>query len=135
MRYDPFSYDPSRHVEPPEYRAARNYKEIGVYFLFNKDKKILYIGKSTSCVRSRIRDNITRNKKLLNKIYFFKVIKATSTADIAILEMYYINLLTPPYNIEGVGSNLTIQLFSSYPSLEDLKFKTIKDYYGINSKR
>jgi len=135
MKYNPFSYDPSKHIEPPEYQTICKPKELGVYFLFNKDKKLLYIGKSTSCVRSRIRSHIARNKKLANTIYFFKVIRSTSTADIPILEMYYINLLTPIYNIEGVGSNLTIQLFSSYPNLENLKFKKIKDYYETYSKR
>ena len=66
---------------------------IGLYFLYDEDKTIMYVGKSTY-LKQRIKQQIITQKPTYIRIM------QTSVADLDILEAYYIQKLKPYNNVE-----------------------------------
>jgi len=67
----------------------------GLYFLYNK-KEIVYIGKTDSCIKDRVRAH-TYNKDF-TKVETYEV---KSRTDMNIAELYLISLHRPKYNIDS----------------------------------
>lgn len=78
-----------------EYDA--NYKnKFGVYFIYDSDGAIAYIGKSSTCVLSRCLQSARERKTLdFSKI---ELRECKNKSDVAIYEAYYISLYKPRYN-------------------------------------
>jgi hypothetical protein len=72
----------------------------GVYFLIDCDETIMYVGKSSCSVRSRI-EQARRWKLPFVRATFL----ACDRADVTVLEAAYIRLCDPPFNIEGRNVN------------------------------
>mgnify|MGYP001209314387 CR=1 FL=1 len=91
--------------------------KAGVYFLYNDNKELIYIGKSSD-LGSRIPTSI-RDRKATK--YSYALTKTFS--DAGIYEMYYISKLKPKLNVEGN--------FPDYPTvkLPDLKIQPIKNVF------
>lgn len=88
-------------------------KSKGVYCLYDKDKKLIYIGKSVASMRQRVNSHISQdiseytddyNKKLIqskrdNSIYAsYAIIKDKEM--IGFIEGYLISKLSPPLNVK-----------------------------------
>lgn len=74
-----------------------NYKDkYGVYFIYDHENKLVYIGKSSTCLLTRAFKS-AKERKCLN---FSKIElrECKSKSDIAIYESYYISLYKPKYN-------------------------------------
>ena len=81
-------------------------KKKGVYFLFNKDKELLYIGR-TKDVRHRIGGHLYNNekreppwniRKIKEKIRYYGLIKVNDEDERGYKEQLLISYLRPPYN-------------------------------------
>jgi hypothetical protein len=79
---------------------------LGIYFIFNKDKKLIYIGKSSN-VRNRI--NMHRNgfgtgffqltpQINPNELFFIKVLYLNDSSFVSFLENFYISFYKPTRN-------------------------------------
>lgn len=66
----------------------------GVYFLYNNEKKLIYIGRSVDLCNRIPSSCSERNAS------FFKYLITNNAADAFILEPYFISLLKPPLNKE-----------------------------------
>jgi integrase len=78
-----------------------------IYRLYDKNKKILYVGKTINNINSRIRSHFTNHKgyKRLNqlwrhKIKYFDYTIVENEAELGIYEIYLINKLKPEYNLK-----------------------------------
>jgi len=77
----------------------------GIYLLKDEDS-IVYIGKSSTCIRSRIIAHI--RDKSFNSV---TVLTTSTVADIDVLELYFINKHNPQYNKgDNSGSKLNIKI-------------------------
>lgn len=77
----------------------------GVYFLYNKNKKLVYVGKSVN-LKDRIVGSI-----LERKAFYYEYAITNTKSDVAVYEAYYISKLKPNLNVDGKYSdNLTIEL-------------------------
>jgi predicted GIY-YIG superfamily endonuclease len=102
-----------------EYYNIEEYKDIipsktkGIYFLYNKDKTIVYIGKSVLCIRQRINEHYEQNpsrylsekqvEDLLNKretYKYFSYIPMEEKDKVDSKEAQYITEYKPLYNKE-----------------------------------
>ena len=84
----------------------------GVYFLYSKDKELLYIGKSASCMRGRLcnhlmtltpnRYNDHLNDSILEKRkdYFYFAYTIVETEFVDMVERFLIQKYKPKFNIE-----------------------------------
>ncbi|MFV0572861.1 MAG: hypothetical protein ACK5M1_10595 [Xanthomarina gelatinilytica] len=80
--------------------------KFGIYFLYDENKTLMYIGKSTS-IGDRILNSI-RDRQITG---YIKVALTKTTADIHICEPYYILKENPFYNVEFKASdNLSFEL-------------------------
>ena len=68
------------------------YEKPGVYFLYDLNKNLIYIGKSCN-IYNRIQSSINERKA-----FYCKVLKVANEADANILEPYFIALLNPILN-------------------------------------
>ena len=76
-------------------------KEHGLYFFYNKDKNLIYIGKSESGFCRRIFSSFQeRQEQTNNGIYYIKIMRPKTAADTNILEQYFIKLYKPKLNVE-----------------------------------
>ena len=87
-------------------------KVAGVYFLYSKDKKLLYIGKSINCIRQRLcnhlitkephRYNDYQNEWALKKRkdYFYFAYTIVENNFIDMLERFLIQKYKPKFNFE-----------------------------------
>jgi len=93
--------------------------KCGIYKLFNENKEMVYIGKSTTDLFKRIIGSSYERK---NAIYYSYAITRTKS-DVGIYEMYYIGNLKPLTNKDGK--------FEDYPTmiLEELIFSEIRPLY------
>jgi len=66
----------------------------GIYFLYDQNKKLVYIGRSTN-----LKERIPSSASERNAIYF-KYMVTNNIADAFVLEPYYITVLKPPLNGE-----------------------------------
>jgi hypothetical protein len=72
----------------------------GVYFLYGKDKELLYIGKSY-CLAQRVYSSAAERRG----VYYARIMICAERADADIIEPYCIAMHTPPLNTaySGVG--------------------------------
>jgi len=89
-----------------------NNKLIGVYFLYNSNKEVIYVGKSITSIRGRLRNHLFvptpaaydeyRNNKILENRQFIKYFSYVEIHKefIDMVERYLINSLKPINNIE-----------------------------------
>lgn len=89
-----------------------NNKLIGVYFLYNSDKEIIYVGKSVTSIRGRLRNHLFvsepaaydeyRNAKILANREFIKYFSYTEVPKelVDMVERFLINSLKPINNTE-----------------------------------
>jgi hypothetical protein len=88
----------------------------GVYFLFNREKEILYIGKSLN-LATRVLGSLKERSE--SKPQFVKFLDCLSPADAPILECYFISKLKPPLNSDlAVVEVLTVKV-SNIPKQTD----------------
>lgn len=87
-------------------------KKIGVYFLYNKNKEIMYIGKSSCCIRGRLCNHLitetpngyddfwndvilTRRKNI--EYFAYSIIEKEN---VEMVESFLIRKFQPKYNLE-----------------------------------
>ena len=87
-------------------------KVKGVYFIYSKDKELLYIGKSASCIRGRLCNHLITltpdkyndelNKWLLEKRkhYFYFAYTIVETEFVDMVERFLIQKYKPKFNFE-----------------------------------
>lgn len=106
---------------------------IGVYFFYNEIKEIVYIGKSTNCIRQRLHCHIINTINTLKQEACFKQYKRdvykyfsyieTKAKDCHFVESFLIGKYKPMFNIEFNNS-------FSYPvDRFDPKKLSIKDIH------
>ena len=89
----------------------------GVYLLYSYEQ-VVYVGKSTN-VENRIAAH--KNDKMFNSLV---VIELDNDSDMHVLELFFINLFKPEYNIDSKGeSSLTIKIL-----MENTSEINIKEY-------
>lgn len=74
----------------------------GIYILKNNNK-VVYIGKSLSCISNRLNSHYNDKRGEFNEV---EVWQLSNTADISILEMYLITRYKPVLNVEAVTSQI-----------------------------
>jgi excinuclease UvrABC nuclease subunit len=88
--------------------------KIGIYFLYDKNKKIIYIGRSFNCIKSRLFLHLQKKppvyikEKELKKIlllrikskYFGFIFVKNDKFTVQFIEQYLINKFKPKYNKE-----------------------------------
>ena len=79
----------------------------GIYFLWNEHKEILYIGKSTNCIRQRLASHLFKvndNEKEWHlekqSNYFYYSYLETGSFYCEIAEIYFIKKFSPKYNVQ-----------------------------------
>lgn len=78
----------------------------GVYFIYNKNKELLYVGESVN-LNIRIKEHFSGRTNTWDIYHNFKYIKYIEIVDITLLsiyETYYINLYKPKLNLSKVFS-------------------------------
>ncbi len=91
--------------------------KIGVYKLYNKEKELIYMGKSRDLGSRIISSGMEQGG------YFFSYSNMQNESDACIYEAYYIALLKPRNNVTGnVKDAPTIKL-------DDLKFSNIQTFF------
>jgi hypothetical protein len=91
---------------------------VGVYFLYNKNKDLIYIGKSISLKRRMIESYM----KCRASYYRYAFTKTES--DMVVYELYYINKYKPQLNID---SNCVDELTITLPELKFSQFEHLVD--------
>ena len=81
--------------------ARETKKEIGLYSFWNKQKEILYIGKSKNLGR-RIHSSYGDKFKNTKPPIYIRLMILGNEADACFYETYLIALIKPPYNTTGV---------------------------------
>lgn len=89
---------------------------FGIYFLYDKEKKLIYVGKSIN-LGERIISSIDERGAC-----FFEYALTETLSDASVYEMYYISLLKPKLNVEG---NHFDQLTINLPCIRDNKLHSI----------
>lgn len=91
-----------------------NYKNrYGVYFIYNNEDEIVYIGKSTNCLLTRAFQSAKERKSLnFSKI---ELRECKHKSDVAIYESYYIALYKPKHNNDLIFED---QVSIKLPELE-----------------
>lgn len=93
-------------------------KKHGVYFLYDHDKQLIYIGKSVHDLWGRI----ISSAKERNAVYYSYALTKTKS-DTSVYEMYYISKYKPKLNNDGkYNDEVTI-------SLPDLEFTELQFVY------
>lgn len=94
-----------------------NYKNrYGVYFIYNHEGEIVYIGKSSTCLLTRAFQSAKERKSLnFSKI---ELRECKKKSDVAIYESYYIALHKPKYNNDLI--------FDDIPSIKLLELEVSK---------
>src|SRR5699024_6655512 len=77
----------------------------GVYFSYDEDKELIYVGKSIN-LGERIPSSINERSAI-----YYEYAETKSESDTSIYEAYYISLLKPELNVEGKHEDeLTVRL-------------------------
>jgi hypothetical protein len=88
-------------------------KKSGVYFLYDKNEELLYVGKSIN-LKNRLFSTIRERKAFKVKVLFTK-----NEADCNILEPYYIAKLNPPLNGDLITlDNPTVRILHNFKFTE-----------------
>lgn len=78
--------------------------KYGVYFIYNHEGKLVYIGKSATCLLTRSFQSAKERKSLnFSKI---ELRECKNKSDIAIYESYYISLYKPKYNCDLIFDDI-----------------------------
>jgi hypothetical protein len=93
----------------------------GVYFLYNDEKELIYIGKSCK-LNMRLSSSIRQRNAL-----FVRVMVTKTEADANILEPYYISLMSPPLN----GDLITLDR-PSFTINHDFIQSEMKEIYDLD---
>lgn len=95
-----------------EFRRAVPYNIGGVYFLYDKDMALLYIGQTVN-FRDRFESHLygsplpnEQNRKLFNTFYYIRFIVVAEPEKAIELESEYIFKYKPLCNVRGKGSTL-----------------------------
>ena len=107
---------------------------IYIYKLYNKEKELLYVGKTTH-IHIRIRQHILDKRKVEWKknISYIEYAKCLNETDMNIYEVYYINKLSPKHNVsENYNTESSINIrdltFQEYKNKDDcLKLEDVYD--------
>lgn len=92
--------------------------EMYIYKMTDKSNSVLYVGK-TIHLKKRLSQHKS-TKKWFNEVYKIQYAKCDNETDMNIYEVYYINILSPKYNIsENYKKQPTFKL-------KDLDFKEFK---------
>lgn len=76
--------------------------KTGIYILRNDDK-VVYVGKSVSCITRRLNDHYSNEFKVFNNVSVYEI---NNISDIHIIEMYLIAKYNPVYNMEGNSNSV-----------------------------
>jgi len=111
--------DPKFNEEFETYNNVGSIKEVvdkcGVYKLFDKNKKLVYVGKSIN-LGNRLHGSLKERKCL-----FFSYALVENKSDVGIYEAYYISKYKPEFNTDGKYDDaLSVKL-------PELKFSEILD--------
>lgn len=68
----------------------------GVYLFYNKDKVLLYVGKSETNLARRIRTS--KGSIHGDVVSWLRYVLVDRLSDVSIVELYYISRLKPPFN-------------------------------------
>jgi len=90
------------HTDADTIKALKKIEDIsGIYYLYDENKKLIYIGKSTG-LGHRI---VTSYKE--RRAYFFRYSIISNKADMHILEPYLISKYKPELNVEFIEDDQT----------------------------
>lgn len=109
----------------------------GVYFIYDEDNEIVYIGKSISNVNNRCFDSI--KERHIHKFSKIEIRVPNSKSDVGIYEAYYISKYKPKFNKDlKIKDMLSIEL-SDIPigkiyTKDYSKFKTFEYQYYTKEK-
>jgi len=78
--------------------TEKRFGNPGVYFIYNKSKQLIYVGKSKN-LATRIFQSIKERSS--GKPYYVRFIDCKTYPDASILEMYFIGKLKPSFNKDG----------------------------------
>lgn len=84
-------------------RTYKNHNKPGLYFIYNKNQELLYIGLSVSVI-SRLGNHIGSAKtnpflRLRHNFKYFSVLECGCPVERDIYETHAINMYQPPYNL------------------------------------
>lgn len=84
-----------------------------IYKMYDKEGELLYIGKTTS-LEARMAAHFAKSEVELHPwkkdVYVIKVFETKSQCDMDMLEIYYINLDKPKYNLQSVTDSPTFKI-------------------------
>ncbi len=116
----------SDYIKMKNFTATKEYNsKQGIYFLYNKHKELMYIGKAKN-IGCRIMQHKDNYKTKIHYCYF-KYTELICPADRDIYETYYINKLKPPLNKAKVylykSQYEELRYFSEYDLIKKQKLK------------
>jgi len=115
----------------------------GIYLFFNKNKKLVYVGKATN-LKSRVRSYFAGQKSprpiesLIDEVKNIKWIVTDSVLEAIILEANYIKKYLPKYNVLGKDDkswNYLAITKSEFPNLKAIRQHDLKQLTLIEQKK
>jgi len=114
-------------------------KTIGCYFLFDENKQVIYIGKSTACIRTRLRQHLfTKNhywsehEEMLNlekrKHYKYYGYCVMPIRFVEIMEIFLIKRFNPIFNSQYNSSYKPPRICQEDEEIDDI-------YLNLNTNR
>lgn len=97
------------NIEPVSKRYEIDKEISGVYFFFNDNSELMYIGKTIN-LRTRICAHVagsTNTRDISHNFKQFCYVEIEDSVDMDIYETWYINIFKPKLNIEKVLSYTT----------------------------
>ena len=94
---------------------GRNLKS-GVYFIYNRRKELMYVGKSKN-ISGRIISSIRERSKA--NPFYVRFVDCPSIVDASILEPYFINKHCPPFNNEFASLELPSVVIKNIPKMSE----------------
>ena len=103
-------------------------ESCGVYYFLNKEKQIIYIGKSTNMYNralSHFRADTKKSKKMLNDLYHVDFVETGSELVALLLESEEIKTHKPAYNIRRKNETFTHCIDFFYDERGVINFKIV----------
>jgi hypothetical protein len=103
---NPITLKPFQYIPTTTRQMLKNLKRgVGLYFLYNEEKQLIYIGKSFDLCK-RIKGSAYHQRAT-----YFKYLETKNEADANILEPYFIMKFNPPQNIHfNIRNKPTIKI-------------------------
>lgn len=118
----------SDYIEAIGFVATKQYNSYqGLYFLYNKEKKLVYIGKAKH-IGNRVKQHC-KNEEINDYIHFFKFAIVECPVKRDMYETYYINKMKPPLNREK-----TYTYKSSYNEMRSVDIFEERDELELESE-